>query len=110
MKYAIYAKGFKKPIKVWNEETQTWASAIYNTIEEATKKLGKFDNKEIYDILPCVEELVHDKIDEIFLELQDIHNITDGGIDPLDGLKLEEIEEALAELIERVINYQKGGI
>ena len=53
-----------------------------------------------------LKQLIHDKIDEIFLELQDIHNITDGGIDPYDGLLLEELEEELAELISRVIDYQ----
>ncbi len=57
-----------------------------------------------------LKQLIHDKIDEIFLELQDANNINDGGIYPLDALRLEEIEEELAELITRVINYQKGGI
>lgn len=57
-----------------------------------------------------LKELIHDKIDEIFLQLQDANNIADGGIYPLDALRLEEIEEELAELVERVINYQKGGI
>lgn len=57
-----------------------------------------------------LKELVHDKIDEIFLEMQNANNITDGGIYPLDVLRLEEIEEELTELIARAIKYQKGGI
>ena len=57
-----------------------------------------------------LKQLIHDKVDEIFLELQNANNITDGGIYPLDALQLEQIEESLAELIERVINYQKGGM
>ena len=57
-----------------------------------------------------LKELIHDKIDEIFLQLQNANNINDGGIYPLDAIRLDEIEEELAELIERVINYQKGGM
>lgn len=57
-----------------------------------------------------LKELIHNKIEEIFLELQDANNINDGGIYPLDALHLEQIEEELAELVERVINYQKGGM
>ena len=57
-----------------------------------------------------LKQLIRDKIDEIFLEMQDANNINDGGIYPFDALQLEQIEEELAELIERVINYQKGGI
>lgn len=57
-----------------------------------------------------LKELIRTKIDEIFLEMQNVNNITDGGIYPLDALQLEEIEEELASLITRVINYQKGGI
>ena len=56
-----------------------------------------------------LKQLIHDKIDEIFLQLQDANNIIDGGINPLDGLRLEEIEDELAELIERVCAYQPKG-
>ena len=60
--------------------------------------------------IKMVKELVHDKINEIFLQLQNENNITDGGIYPDDALVLEGIEEALAELVEHVIEYQKKGI
>ena len=53
-----------------------------------------------------IKQLVHDKIDEIFLEVQKANGITDGGIDPYDGLRLEELAEELAELISKVIAYQ----
>ena len=53
-----------------------------------------------------IKQLVHDKIDEIFLEVQNAEGITDGGIDPLDGLRLEELEDELVELISKVIAYQ----
>lgn len=57
-----------------------------------------------------LKELIHDKINEIFLELQEVNNITDGGIHPLDAVHLDLIEEELAEFITKVIIYQKGGI
>lgn len=56
-----------------------------------------------------IKQLVHDKIDEIFLEMQNAEGITDGGIDPFDALQLEQIEESLAKLIEKVIDYQPKG-
>lgn len=57
-----------------------------------------------------LKELIRGKIDEIFLEMQNAEGITDGGIDPFDALHLDEIEEELTQLVERVINYQKGGM
>jgi hypothetical protein len=57
-----------------------------------------------------LKELVHEKINEIFLQLQDANNITDGGIYPMDALHLDQLEEQLANVIERVVSYQKGGI
>ena len=54
-----------------------------------------------------LQDLIHEKINEIFLEYRQANNITDGGIDPFDAERLEQIETALAELIERVGKYQK---
>lgn len=53
-----------------------------------------------------IKRLVHDKIDEIFLEVQNANGIIDGGIEPLDAIHLEEIEEELATLISKVTAYQ----
>ena len=47
-------------------------------------------------------ELIHEKTNEIFLAYQEANGITDGGISPLDHLKLEGIEEQLATLIEKI--------
>lgn len=57
-----------------------------------------------------LKELIHNKINEIFLECQEKEGVTDGGIDPFDAIELEQIELSLCVLIKRVINYQKGGI
>lgn len=56
-----------------------------------------------------LKELVHNKINEIFLEYQEANNIIDGGIDPYDALQLEQIEETLCEFIEKVGQYQPKG-
>lgn len=49
-----------------------------------------------------LESLIHEKINEIFLAYQEANNIQSGDITPLKALELEEIEEALANLIERI--------
>lgn len=56
-----------------------------------------------------LKELVHDKINEIFLEYQNANHIIDGGIEPFDALQLEQIEETLCEFVERVGQYQPKG-
>jgi hypothetical protein len=42
--------------------------------------------------------------------MQEENGITDGGIEPLDAVRLEQLEELLAELVKKVLNYQKGEI
>ncbi len=56
-----------------------------------------------------LKQLIHDKINEVFLEYQNANNIISGDIEPLDALQLEQIEESLCELIERVCRYQPKG-
>lgn len=57
-----------------------------------------------------LKELVHDKIQEVFLEMQEENNITNGDIDPWDAQQLDYVEGALYQIIKRVLEYQKGGI
>lgn len=54
-----------------------------------------------------LKQLIHTKINEVFLEYQKVNNITSGDIHPFDAARLEHIEEALEELIVRVCEYQK---
>lgn len=49
-----------------------------------------------------LKHLIHEKINEVFLEYQKANNITSGDIQPFDAARLERIEEALEELIIRV--------
>lgn len=53
-----------------------------------------------------LKELIHEKINEVFLEYQNANSIICGDIEPWDALALENLEEHLAELIKRVCDYQ----
>ena len=55
-----------------------------------------------------IVQLLEDKVNEVFLEMQDDLGIQDGGIFPLDELDLNDCKEHLAEVIERVLNTQQG--
>lgn len=48
-----------------------------------------------------LKDLIHEKINEVFLEYQQANNIVNGDINPFDAYQLELTEEALAEIIER---------
>lgn len=52
-------------------------------------------------------QLLENKVDEIFLEMQNELNIQDGNIFPLDALELDNCMENLANKIEHVLNTQK---
>lgn len=54
-----------------------------------------------------IKQLVYNKVDEIFLELQNANFITDGGIEPYDANGIDRCIDELAMYIERVIEYQK---
>ena len=54
-----------------------------------------------------LKELVHNKVNEMFVEYQEAKNIIDGDIMPMDAVRLDEIEIMICELIERVCLYQK---
>lgn len=53
-----------------------------------------------------LRELIHDKINEVFVEYQTANNITSGDISVADTLALDTLEQYLAELIERVCAKQ----
>lgn len=54
-----------------------------------------------------LKQLIHDKINEIFLEYQKAHHILNGDITPFDAERLVRIETALCTLIEDVARYQQ---
>lgn len=48
-----------------------------------------------------LKELIHDKINEVFLEYQKANNIISGDINPFDAYQLECIEDNIFEIIVR---------
>ncbi len=56
-----------------------------------------------------LKELIHDKINEVFLEYQKANNIISGDIDPFDAKQLDLAENILAEIIQRVCDDQPRG-
>ena len=53
-----------------------------------------------------LKELVHEKINEVFLEYQEANNIVSGDIDPFDANFLDSLEERLAQVIEAICAKQ----
>ena len=57
-----------------------------------------------------LEQLIHDKINEVFLEYQEANNIISGDIEPFDVYYLDRLEEQLAQHIERICAKQPKAI
>ena len=53
-----------------------------------------------------LKDLINEKINEVFLEYQKANGITSGDIRPEDTLILDNLQEALEHLVERVCSYQ----
>lgn len=51
--------------------------------------------------------LLDEKLHEVFATLQEQEGITEGDIDPMDSVELDRLTEQAAELIIKVIGYQK---
>ena len=56
--------------------------------------------------MTLVEELLTEKVDEVFLECQNRRKINSGDIDPLDAILLETKVRTLAEHITNVLDKQ----
>lgn len=52
-------------------------------------------------------ELLEEKINEVYLKMQNELNIQYGDIAPLDALYQDKLMDDLAEHIENVLNWQK---
>ena len=55
-----------------------------------------------------INEMLEEKINDIFLEIQEEEGIESGDIAPIDSYVLDNLTMELAEKIANVINYQKG--
>ena len=54
-----------------------------------------------------VVALIDEKLHEVFLTLQQQEGITEGEIDPGDAVELGELTVKMADVVLRVISYQK---
>jgi len=61
-------------------------------------------------ILAETKEVLEDKINETFAELQKRHGIKSGDIDFGDNFKLDELTEDLSKLIAKVITCETHGL
>lgn len=55
-----------------------------------------------------INELLEEKINEIFYIMQTELNITSGDISPIDDLDLDMLKNKLAVHIEKILEFQKG--
>lgn len=62
---------------------------------------------DVIEVEFSLKELIEEKVDEIFLAYQNANDITNGDIEPMDALKLDDIEEMLKEHIKYVCTKQK---
>lgn len=56
-----------------------------------------------------LKELIHEKIQEIFIAYQEANNIVGGDIDPADVKYIEQVEDILKMVVERICSYQPKG-
>ena len=54
-----------------------------------------------------VVALIDEKMNEVFQVLQQQEGITEGDVDPMDAVELDELSGKMADLVLRVIQYQK---
>ena len=54
-----------------------------------------------------IDTLLTEKVDEIFLAMQERFNIKHGDVEPLDAIKLAEKQVGLTMIIGRILRKQK---
>ena len=55
-----------------------------------------------------IDALLTEKVDEIFLAMQERFNIKHGDVEPLDEIKLAEKQMDLTMIIGRILRKQRG--
>lgn len=55
-----------------------------------------------------MKEKIDTFVNDLFNEYQSKMGITDGGIDVMDSMELDEIEANMAQLVERVLRQQSS--
>ncbi|MBO6255300.1 MAG: hypothetical protein J6O49_16940 [Bacteroidaceae bacterium] len=55
-----------------------------------------------------IKDLLEEKVNKVFLEMQRELDIQDGGVEPLMALRLDEELDKLTEMIRDILGMQKG--
>lgn len=82
----------KKILKEYSEKDEVFQKRIQDKLNE---------------IKSFAFNLIDEKVNEIFLEIQDANNIDSGDIHPMRAFKLDEVEEELSEVIAETIVYDE---
>ena len=64
--------------------------------------------KQIQGLKADVLGMLRDRVEDIFIDLQNAMEIKNGDVDPLTSLHLQQKEEQLAEMITEILVTQKG--
>lgn len=64
------------------------------------------DAVRMRDLNKTINDKLYDAIDDIFYSIQSDLGITDGGCDPFDENKLDEVRHELADVMEKIVRYQ----
>ena len=64
------------------------------------------DAVRMRELNKTINDKLYDAIDDIFYSIQSYLGITDGGCDPFDENKLDEVRHELADVMEKIIRYQ----
>ena len=60
----------------------------------------------IGELNKTINDKLYDAIDDILGSIQNDLDITDGGCDPFDECKLDEVRQELANVMEKILKYQ----
>lgn len=60
------------------------------------------------DLNADVIDRLKDKVEDIFIEFQQVLEVKSGDVDPMDSLQLQQKEEQLARVITDILVKQKG--
>lgn len=66
------------------------------------------NEQQIKGIKADVLGMIQDRIEDIFIDCQNVMNVKYGDITPMLSVMLQEKEEALADMVTTILIYQKG--
>ncbi len=55
-----------------------------------------------------INSILEEKVEELFLAMQEEYGIQYGDVEPLDAFELEEVQGKMVEVIEKILRKQCG--